>query len=46
MKLRLTWLLLCVSLILLPGCARLTNIMTFNGVSDIPTLTEPVLDDE
>ncbi|MCH2209675.1 MAG: hypothetical protein MK110_00115 [Fuerstiella sp.] len=46
MKSRLTCLLLYVSLILLPGCARLSNMMAFNGVSDVPKLTEPVLDDE
>jgi hypothetical protein len=46
MKQRLTLLLLFCSLSLMVGCARLANIMTFSGVSEIPTLTEPDLDDE
>ena len=46
MNLRLTWLLLSCSLIFLAGCTRLTNLVTFNGVSEIPHLTEPDLDDE
>jgi hypothetical protein len=46
MKQRLTILLLFSSVSLVVGCARLTNMMTFSGVSEIPTLTEPDLDDE
>lgn len=46
MKPRLTWVLLSCSFIVLAGCTRLTNMMTFNGVSEIPPLTEPDLDDE
>lgn len=46
MNLRLTWLLLSCSLIFLAGCTRLTNLITFNGASEIPHLTEPDLDDE
>ena len=46
MKPRLTLLLLFCSLFLTAGCTRLTNLVTFNGVSEIPPLTEPVLDDE
>ncbi len=45
MKKRLTSLLLLLSLAL-TGCARFTNMMAFDGVSEIPTLTEPDLDDE
>lgn len=39
-------LLLCLSCLVVSGCTRLTNMMTFNGVSEIPPLTEPDLDDE
>ncbi len=39
-------LVLCLVSLCLAGCARLTNMMTFNGVSEIPPLTEPDLDDE
>ncbi|MEO2034003.1 MAG: hypothetical protein ABGZ35_18165 [Planctomycetaceae bacterium] len=46
MKPRLTWVLLSCSFIVLAGCTRLTNMMTFNGVSEIPPLTEPDLDDD
>jgi len=46
MKPRLTLLLLFCCLPLAAGCTRLTNMMTFNGVSEIPPLTEPDLDDE
>ena len=46
MNLRLTWLLLSCGLLFLAGCTRLTNLVTFNGVSEIPRLSEPDLDDE
>jgi len=46
MKQRLTLLLLLWSVSLMVGCANLSNMMTFSGVSEIPTLTEPDLDDE
>ena len=39
-------LLLCLASLSFAGCTRLTNMMTFNGVSEIPPLTEPDLDDE
>jgi len=45
MKQRLTCLLLLVSLAL-TGCARFTNMMALDSVSEIPTMTEPDLDDE
>lgn len=45
MKTRLL-MLLCLGSLMTAGCTRLTNLMTFNGVSEIPPLTEPDLDDE
>jgi|GEM_PF-5292318 len=45
MKKRLTYLLLLLSLSL-TGCARFTNMMALDGVSEVPMMTEPDLDDE
>jgi hypothetical protein len=45
MKQRLSCLLLLFSLAI-AGCARFTNMTAFDGVSKIPTMTEPDLDDE
>ena len=38
--------LLLLSGLFAVGCTQLTNLMTFNGLSEIPELTEPDIDDE